>query len=32
MGFVLLAALGYLVLGGLLFAWSNARFKRTLTV
>lgn len=32
MGFVLLAAAGYLVAGALLFAWANARFKRTLSV
>jgi hypothetical protein len=32
MGFVLLAAAGYLVAGALLFAWANVRFKRTLSV
>lgn len=32
MGFVLLIALGYLVAGGLLFGWANARYKRTLSV
>ncbi|WMJ77475.1 MULTISPECIES: ABC transporter permease [unclassified Sedimentibacter] len=32
MGFVLLIALGYLAAAVLLFAWSNARFKRTLLV
>lgn len=31
-GFVLLIALGYLAAAVLLFAWSNARFKRTLSV
>jgi len=32
MGFVLLIALGYLTAGALLFAWANARYKRTLSV
>jgi hypothetical protein len=32
MGFVLLVALGYLAAGTLLFAWANARYKRTLSV
>jgi hypothetical protein len=32
MGFVLLIALGYLAAAVLLFVWSNARFKRTLSV
>jgi hypothetical protein len=32
MGFVLLIALGYLAAGTLLFAWANARYKRTLSV
>jgi hypothetical protein len=32
MGFVLLIALGYLASAVLLFVWSNARFKRTLSV
>jgi len=32
MGFVMLAALGYFALAVLLFAWANARFKRTLSV
>ena len=32
MGFVLLIALGYLAAAVLLFIWSNARFKRTLSV
>jgi ABC-2 type transport system permease protein len=32
MGFVLLIALGYLAAAILLFVWSNARFKRTLSV
>ncbi len=31
-GFVLLIALGYLVVSVLLFAWANVRFKRTLSV
>jgi len=30
--YVLLLSAGYLVLAALLFAWSNARFKRTLSV
>ncbi len=32
MEFVLLIALGYLAAAAILFAWSNARFKRTLLV
>lgn len=32
MGFVLLVSVGYLAAAALLFAWANARFKRTLSV
>lgn len=32
MGFVLILALGYFAAAALLFIWSNARFKRTLSV
>jgi len=31
-GFVLLVSVGYLAAAGLLFAWADARFRRTLTV
>ncbi|MCK5128276.1 MAG: ABC transporter permease [Clostridiales bacterium] len=31
-GFILLIALGYLVVSSILFAWANARYKKTLSV